>query len=90
MQTIGEAEAQAFGLMIRSQRRAMGLRQEDVALATGVGRRYLIDLEGGKPTARLGPALMIARHLGITPGLANALNEPGPNIAPSILPFLEG
>lgn len=31
MQTIGEPEAQAFGLMIRNQRRAMGLRQEDVA-----------------------------------------------------------
>ena len=34
-------------------------------LATGVGRRYLIELEAGKPTARLGPALMIARQLGI-------------------------
>jgi len=89
MQTMGEEEAQAFGLMIRNQRRAMGLRQEDVALATGVGRRYLIDLEGGKPTARLGPALMIARHLGIIPGLANALPETGPDATPSILPFLE-
>lgn len=89
MQQLGEAEAQAFGLMIRNQRRAMGLRQEDVALATGIGRRYLIDLEGGKPTARLGPALMIARHLGIIPGLASALLETGPDTTPSILPFLE-
>jgi transcriptional regulator with XRE-family HTH domain len=89
MQTLGEAEAQSFGLMIRNQRKAMGLRQEDVALATGVGRRYLIDLEGGKPTARLGPALMIARHLGIIPGLANAMSAKGADTTATILPFLE-
>lgn len=89
MQTKGAAEAQAFGLMIRNRRRAMGLRQEDVALATGVGRRYLIDLESGKSTARLGPALMIARHLGIIPRLANGMPEKGSDTPASILPFLE-
>lgn len=62
----GEDEARAFGQMVRDRRKALGLRQEDVVLATGVGRRYLIELEAGKPTARLGPALMIARQLGIT------------------------
>jgi transcriptional regulator with XRE-family HTH domain len=89
MHTLGAAEAHAFGQMIRNQRKAMGLRQEDVALATGVGRRYLIDLEAGKPTARLGPALMIARHLGIIPELANTILQKGSDSAPSILPFLE-
>src|SRR3990167_5946688 len=53
----------AFG---EDEARAFGQRQEDVVLATGVGRRYLIELEAGKPTARLGPALMIARQLGIS------------------------
>jgi transcriptional regulator with XRE-family HTH domain len=61
----GEAEALVFGRLLRERRKALGLRQEDVVLATGVGRRYLIELEAGKPTARLGPALMIARQLGI-------------------------
>ena len=89
MQTMGAAEAEAFGLMIRNRRKAMGLRQEDVALATGVGRRYLIDLEGGKPTARLGPALMIARHLGIIPGLASAIAEKSSGSSLPILPFME-
>jgi transcriptional regulator with XRE-family HTH domain len=65
MMTSGEDEARAFGQLLRERRKALGLRQEDVVLATGVGRRYLIELEAGKPTARLGPALMIARQLGI-------------------------
>lgn len=63
--SLGSEEAKNFGLLIREQRKAQGLRQEDLALATGVGRRYLIELEAGKPTARLGPALLIAQQLGI-------------------------
>lgn len=65
MTVSGEYDARAFGQLLRERRKALGLRQEDVVLATGVGRRYLIELEAGKPTARLGPALMIARQLGI-------------------------
>lgn len=71
MLTLGEEDARAFGQLVRERRKALGLRQEDVVLATGVGRRYLIELEAGKPTARLGPALMIARQLGIVPGLSH-------------------
>ncbi len=63
--SLGSEEAQKFGALIRELRKAQGLRQEDLALATGVGRRYLIELEAGKPTARLGPALLIAQQLGI-------------------------
>lgn len=77
----GEDEARAFGQLLRERRKALGLRQEDVILATGVGRRYLIELEAGKPTARLGPALMVARLLGIV------LAEDGRG-APSDLPAL--
>lgn len=68
MNAPGAEDARAFGELIRTRRKALGLRQEDVVLATGVGRRYLIELEAGKPTARLGPALMIARQLGISFG----------------------
>lgn len=65
-ETFGSNEAQAFGQLIRDRRKALGMRQEDVIFATGVGRRYLIDLEAGKPTAWIGPALGIARYLGIS------------------------
>ena len=76
MLTLGEEDARAFGRLIRERRKVLGLRQEDIVLATGVGRRYLIELEAGKPTARLGPALMIARQLGIVPGLTGSASVP--------------
>jgi transcriptional regulator with XRE-family HTH domain len=76
MNAPGAADARAFGELIRARRKALGLRQEDVVLATGVGRRYLIELEAGKPTARLGPALMIARQLGISFGLSGEYQRP--------------
>src|SRR5262249_5108707 len=40
--------ALAFGSLIRSRRKGLNMRQDDLALATGVGRRFLIDLEAGK------------------------------------------
>jgi transcriptional regulator with XRE-family HTH domain len=47
----------AFGTFIRSRRKALQLRQDQLALATGVGRRFLIELEAGKPSCQLGRSL---------------------------------
>src|SRR3954449_2610771 len=57
--------ALAFGLLIRRRRKALQMRQDQVALATGVGRRFLIELEAGKPSCQLGRSLLIAEALGI-------------------------
>jgi len=57
--------ALAFGLLIRSRRKALQMRQNQLALATGVGRRFLIELEAGKPSCQLGRCLLIAEALGI-------------------------
>lgn len=54
-----------LGVALRSIRRARGLRQEDLALAAGVGRRFIVELESGKPTARLGETLRVASVLGV-------------------------
>lgn len=63
--------AAAFGETIRSRRKALKLRQDQLALATGVGRRFLIELEGGKPSCQLGRSLLVAQALGISlPSLA--------------------
>ena len=40
------------------------MTQEELALVAGVGRRFVVDLESGKPTARLGEALAVIRALG--------------------------
>jgi transcriptional regulator with XRE-family HTH domain len=57
--------ALAFGSSIRTRRKALNMRQDELALATGVGRRFLIDLEAGKPTCQLGRSLLVADALGL-------------------------
>ena len=57
--------ALAFGALIRGRRKALKMRQDQLALATGVGRRFLIDLEAGKPSCQLGRSLLVADALGL-------------------------
>jgi transcriptional regulator with XRE-family HTH domain len=57
--------ALAFGLLIRRRRKALNMRQDQLALATGVGRRFLIDLEAGKPSCQLGRSFLVADALGL-------------------------
>src|SRR5713226_1329126 len=59
--------ASAFGSMIRGRRKALKMRQDQLAMATGVGRRFLIELEAGKPTCQLGRSLLVAEALGLRP-----------------------
>jgi y4mF family transcriptional regulator len=54
-----------FGAAIRAERKAQGLRQDQLAGAAGVGVRFIVDLEAGKPTTRLGKALSVAAALGL-------------------------
>jgi transcriptional regulator with XRE-family HTH domain len=68
--------ASAFGSLIRSRRKAMKMRQDQLALATGVGRRFLIELEAGKPSCQLGRSLLVAEALGLR--LADILASGGP------------
>ncbi|MHB1570602.1 MAG: helix-turn-helix domain-containing protein [Solirubrobacteraceae bacterium] len=55
-----------LGAAIRAARIARGLRLEDLALAAGVGRRFLGELERGKPTVRLAETLRVAEALGVS------------------------
>jgi transcriptional regulator with XRE-family HTH domain len=63
--------AHAFGSLVRNRRKAMRMRQDQLALATGVGRRFVIDLEAGKPSCQLGRSLLVAKAVGLD--LANIL-----------------
>lgn len=58
------ATAAELGAMVRKARKEQGLTQADLAGASGVGVRFVIDLEGGKPTCELDKALKVARMLG--------------------------
>jgi transcriptional regulator with XRE-family HTH domain len=59
--------ARAFGSRVRSRRQALRMRQDQLALATGVGRRFVIDLEAGKTSCQLGRSLVVAEALGLRP-----------------------
>ena len=52
------------GRIIRAERRAQGLRQDQLAGAAGVGVRFLSELECGKTTARVGKVLAVLAALG--------------------------
>ncbi len=43
------------------------MRQDDLALATGVGRRFILELEAGKASCQLGRALVVAAAVGLRP-----------------------
>lgn len=54
-----------LGKLVRRQRRAQGLTQTDLAGACGVGLRFIVELENGKPTIQIEKALLVLAMLGI-------------------------
>lgn len=57
--------AEQFGAAVAAARRTLGLTQRELALAINSGERFIVELEGGKPTAQLGKALAAARAVGL-------------------------
>ena len=57
--------AHDFGAAVARARRDLGLTQRELALAIGVGERFIVELERGKPTAQLCKALAAARAAGL-------------------------
>lgn len=55
---------QSLGQALRATRKRLGLTQTDLALAAGVGLRFVVELEGGKPTVRLEQVLRVVDALG--------------------------
>jgi y4mF family transcriptional regulator len=52
--------------MIKKTRKNQGLTQPQLAAAAGVGIRFIVDLEKGKPTCEIGKVLQVVKMLGIT------------------------
>ena len=55
-----------IGKTIRQTRKALGVTQKDLALTSGTGLRFIIDLEKGKPTCQFGKVLTVLHTLGFT------------------------
>jgi len=54
-----------LGSAIRDRRRRLNLDQEDLAKQVGVSRKWIIDVEKGKPRAEIGLILRTLDVLGI-------------------------
>lgn len=57
-------DSQTLESIVREERKAQGLRQSELAAACGVGVRFIVDLEAGKPTVQLGKVLQVLATLG--------------------------
>ena len=59
-------DAKEIGKTIKNARKKLGVTQRDLALTSGTGLRFIIELEQGKPTCQLEKALTVIRTLGLT------------------------
>ena len=53
------------GIIVREARKAQGLTQGDLVGLTGLGRRFISDLESGKETSQLGKTIQVLSALGV-------------------------
>ncbi len=54
-----------LGAIVRQARREQSLTQEQLAATTGVGVRFIRELEQGKESCHIGKALTVVSMLGI-------------------------
>ena len=68
---------QSLGAALRARRKHLGLTQSDLALAAGVGLRFVVELEGGKPSVRLEQVLRVVDALGGSLALTGTNTDAG-------------
>ena len=54
-----------LGLLIRKARKKQGLTQADLAGISGLGTRFIGEVENGKSTAHIGKVIQLASSLGL-------------------------
>lgn len=57
--------AKEIGEIVRRTRKSLGVTQKNLALTSGTGPRFIIELEHGKPTCELQKTLTVLQTLGI-------------------------
>jgi HTH-type transcriptional regulator/antitoxin HipB len=55
-----------MGEMIKAARKNMGVTQRALAMTSGTGLRFIVELEKGKPTCQFGKVLTVIHTLGIS------------------------
>ena len=52
-----------IGELIKRTRKNLGVTQKELALTSGTGLRFIIDLEKGKPTCQLGKVMVVLQTM---------------------------
>lgn len=60
-----------LGSAVRLARKRQGLTQPALAMVSGCGIRFIVDLESGKPTCQIGKVLQVISSLGMTLSLSD-------------------
>jgi y4mF family transcriptional regulator len=60
-----EEKMKKLGAQVRERRKELGATQRSLALTSGTGLRFIIELEKGKPTCQIGKVLTVLHTLGI-------------------------
>lgn len=71
--------AKEIGDAVRARRRELKVTQKDLAMTCGTGLRFIIDLEKGKETCRLGKVLQVLQALGLRLHITRLSAEAGNN-----------
>jgi HTH-type transcriptional regulator/antitoxin HipB len=72
--------AKSIGELVKRTRAKMCVTQKTLAMTSGTGLRFIIDLEKGKETCQIGKVLNVLNTLGIKINLAEpASDKPGQN-----------
>lgn len=58
-------DSTAIGKLIQNTRKKLDITQKDLALTSGTGLRFIVELEKGKPTCQLQKVLIVLQTLGI-------------------------
>ncbi len=58
-------DSEEIGRIVKSTRKKLGVTQRNLALTSGTGLRFIIELEQGKPTCQLEKVLTVLRTLGV-------------------------
>jgi y4mF family transcriptional regulator len=66
-----------LGLYVRDSRRRLGLTQAELAASAQVSRRWLSDLESGKPTAEVGLVFKVLHALDMALDVSPVEFDPG-------------
>lgn len=69
-------DSAALGLIVRRERKAQNLRQAELAAVSGVGVRFIVDLEAGKPTLQLDKVLRVVAMLGCQITITPPVSKP--------------